>query len=109
MLSAIYFARSIKHKRDGDVYATGEIIVNSSLLFFNIALVVVSKIGMFVENNALFVLAIVCASITVALFIASIVIIIKRNRVYDRDLDADEKKGLLAYTLVEMLLQFFWF
>ena len=109
-LSVIYFIRGIKHKRHGDVYATGEIVVNSTLLFFNIALLVVSIIGMFVENNALlFVLAIVYASVIVVLFIASIIIIIKRYRIYGRDLGVDENKGFLAFSLVEIILEcFFW-
>ena len=109
--SIVYFIRAIKHKRHGDVYSTWEIVVSSSCLFFNIALVTVFIIGMFVKNNALFVLAIVYAAVIVVLLIASIIFIIKRYRIYGRDLgvDVDENRGLLAFSIIEMLLEgIFW-
>ena len=104
--SVMNLIRGIKHKRHGDVYSTGEIVVNSSCLFFVIALVVISIIELFVKNNNfLFVLAIVFASVMVVLLIASVIIFIKRYRIYGRDLDVDENKGFLAFSIIEILCE----
>ena len=105
IISIIFFIRGIKNVLKYEMYSKTEVVINSLLLFFNIAVFAVSLIGNGINTEDTAVLAgfcvtsIVLTAIWVVALFTSVTILAKRYSYYNAT-DADsERPGFLQLIL----------
>ena len=83
LISILFFVKGIRHAMECELFHKAEVVINSLMLFFNLVIILVSLIGQVVGiSYAIFIGNIVIIGIWTSLFIASIIISLKRFSYY---------------------------